>query len=80
MIYKRTGVTPRERMGEGIAALVPRIDVATYELLCLIRKLDEQEGWNCGFLSRAHWLTWRIGFAPSAARERVRVARAQGNT
>ena len=57
MIYKGTGVTPRERMGEAIAALVPRIDVATYELLDLIRKLDEQEGWNCGFLSRAHWLT-----------------------
>ncbi len=47
-------------------------------MLVLIRKFDEQEGWNCGFLSCAHWLTWRIGLAPNAARERVRVARALG--
>ena len=63
-------------MGEEIAALAARIDAATYELLVLIRKFDEQEGWNCGFLNCVQWLTWRIGLAPSAARERVRVARA----
>ena len=65
-------------MGEEIAALAARIDAATYELLVLIRKFDQQEGWSNGFLSCAHWLTWRIGLAPSAARERVRVARALG--
>ena len=66
-------------MGEEIAALAARIDAAIYELLVLIRKFDEQEGWNCDLLSCAHWLTWRIGFAPSAARERVRVAQALGD-
>ena len=71
-------MTPKERMGEEIATLAARIDAATYELLVLIRKFDEQEGWNNGFLSCAHWLTWRIGLAPGAARERVRVARALG--
>ena len=76
MIDKETGMSNKERMGEEIAALAARIDAATYELLVLIRKFDEQEGWNCGFLSCAHWLTWRIGLAPNAARERVRVARA----
>ena len=65
-------------MGEEIATLAPRIDAATYELLVLIRKFDETDGWNCGFSSCAHWLTWRIGLAPNAARERVRVARALG--
>ena len=76
MIDKETGMSNKERIGEEIATLAARIDAATYELLLLIRKFDEQEGWNCGFLSCAHWLTWRIGLAPNAARERVRVARA----
>ncbi len=79
MIDKETGMSAKEHMGEEIATLAARIDAATYELLVLIRKFDEQEGWSCGFLSCAHWLTWRIGLAPSAARERVRVARALGD-
>ena len=78
MIDNRTDMSPKERLGEEIATLAARIDAATYELLVLIRKFDEREGWNNGFLSCAHWLTWRIGLAPSAARERVRVARALG--
>ncbi len=78
MIDKHTDTNPKERLREKIATLAARIDAATYELLVLIRKFDEQEGWSNGFLSCAHWLTWRIGLAPSAARERVRVARALG--
>ena len=78
MIDKHTDANPKERLGEEIATLAARIDAATYELLGLIRAFDEQEGWSNGFLSCAHWLTWRIGLAPSAARERVRVARALG--
>lgn len=78
MIDKETSMSTKERMGEEIATLAARIDAATCELLVLIRKFDEEEGWNCGFLSCAHWLTWRIGLAPNAARERVRVARALG--
>lgn len=69
-------LTPREKLGERIATLAARIDAATYQLLVLIRAFDEQEGWADGFASCAHWLTWRIGLAPNAARERVRVARA----
>ena len=79
MIDKETGISIKERMGEEIATLAARIDAATYELLVLIRKFDEEEGWNCGFLNCARWLTWRIGLAPSAAREKVRVARALGD-
>ena len=79
MIDKQTGMSTKERMGEEIATLAARIDAATYELLVLIRKFDEEEGWSCGFLTCAHWLTWRIGLAPGAARERVRVARALGD-
>ncbi|MDE2852288.1 MAG: DUF222 domain-containing protein [Acidobacteriota bacterium] len=76
MIDKETGMRTKERLGEEIATLAARIDAATYELLVLIRRFDEEEGWNCGFLSCAQWLTWRIGLAPGAAREKVRVARA----
>ncbi|MYB18100.1 MAG: DUF222 domain-containing protein [Holophagales bacterium] len=78
MIDKEAGMSTKERMGEEIATLAARIDAATYELLVLIRKFDEEEGWNCGFLSCAQWLSWRIGLAPGAAREKVRVARALG--
>ncbi|PYO58807.1 MAG: HNH endonuclease, partial [Candidatus Rokuibacteriota bacterium] len=35
-------------------------------------------GWNIGFRTCADWLSWRVGLAPGAARERVRVARALG--
>src|SRR5207244_12826524 len=34
--------------------------------------------WNTGFRACAAWLSWRVGFAPGAAREHVRVARALG--
>ena len=78
MIDKPNDMTPKERMGEEIATLAARIDAATYELLVLIRKFDEEDGWNNGFLNCAQWLTWRIGLAPGAARERVRVAHALG--
>ena len=44
----------------------------------LIREFDGRGGWCNGFRSCAEWLTWRIGLAPGAAREHVRVARALG--
>src|SRR5947209_1505226 len=37
-----------------------------------------REGWNNGFRSCAHWLSWRVGLDMGAAREKVRVARALG--
>ncbi|MDX1384850.1 MAG: DUF222 domain-containing protein, partial [Thermoanaerobaculia bacterium] len=64
-----------DRLGERIAELSARITAATYKLLCLIREFDEVEGW-AGFASCAAWLSWRLGLAPGAAREKVRVARA----
>ena len=64
-----------EKLGDRIAELSARIQAATYELLVLIRQFDERGGWS-GFTSCAHWLSWRAGLAPGAAREHVRVARA----
>ena len=65
-----------ERLGDEIAELSAHLDAATARLLDLIREFDARGGWNNGFPSCAAWLTWRVGLAPGAAREHVRVARA----
>jgi hypothetical protein len=68
-----------DAIGQGIADLSLRIDVAKHELLTQLRKFDEHDGWaNSGFLSLPAWLAWRIDIGPVAAREYVRVARALG--
>src|SRR5881392_3100785 len=67
-----------ERLGDEIAKLSAHLDAATGRLLDLIREFDARGGWGNGFRSCAHWLSWRVGFAPGAAREHVRVARALG--
>jgi hypothetical protein len=68
-----------DTLADEIAHLSLRIDLAKHSLLTHLRKFDSHEGWGgMGFLSTAHWLAWRIGIGPSAAREHVRVARALG--
>src|SRR5437660_4718381 len=67
-----------DRVGDEIAELSAHLDAATARLLDLIREFDARGGWNTGFRSCGAWLSWRVGFAPGAAREHVRVARALG--
>ena len=67
-----------DRLGDAIAELAAHLDAATARLLDLIRDFDARGGWNSGFRSCAHWLSWRVGLDLGAARERVRVARALG--
>ena len=67
-----------DRLGDEIAELSAHLDAATARLLDLIREFDARGGWGNGCRSCAHWLTWRTGLDPGAARERVRVARALG--
>jgi hypothetical protein len=67
-----------DRLGDAIAELAAHLDAATARLLDLIREFDVRGGWNSGFRSCAHWLSWRVGLDLGAARERVRVARAIG--
>ena len=67
-----------DRLGDEIALLSARVEAATGRLLDLIREFDARAGWGNGFRSCAHWLSWRVGLDPGAARERVRVARALG--
>ena len=64
-----------DRLGDEIAELSAHLDAATARLLDLIREFDARGGWNHGFRSCAHWLSWRAGLDLGAARERVRVAR-----
>jgi 5-methylcytosine-specific restriction endonuclease McrA len=73
-----TPVEELDRLGDEIAELSAHLDAATARLLDLIREFDAREGWNTGFCSCAAWLSWRVGLAPGAAREHVRVARALG--
>ncbi|HVT17910.1 MAG TPA: DUF222 domain-containing protein [Thermoanaerobaculia bacterium] len=77
-ISARGGVADLEDLGERIAELAAQISAATYELLAMLRDFDERGGWNSGFPSCAHWLVWRVGLDPGAAREKVRVARSLG--
>ncbi len=70
-----------EAIGDEIATLSATIQAATYKLLVLIGELDRRDGWadpldSNGFRSCAHWLSWRVGLSPGAAREYVRVAKA----
>jgi len=68
-----------DQLGDEIAELSAHLDAATSRLLDLIREFDARGGWSNGFRSCAAWLSWRVGFAPGAAREHVRVARALGS-
>src|SRR6266849_5158978 len=67
-----------DRLGDEIAELSAHLAAAVARLLDLIREFDAREGWNNGFRSCAHWLSWRVGLDIGAAREKVRVARALG--
>jgi hypothetical protein len=71
-------VAEMDRLGNEIAELSAHLEAAGARLLDLIREFDARGGWNHGFSSCAHWLSWRIGWNLNAARERVRVARALG--
>ena len=67
-------------LGDAIAIEAAQIDAGTQRLLARIRAFDEADGWHIhGALSCAHWLSWRVGMALGAAREKVRVARALGS-
>ena len=58
-----------------ITELAAHINAATYRLLTLIHESDERHGWSgAGLKSCAHWLNWKCGINPGAAREKVRGA------
>src|SRR5918992_112412 len=67
---------PLERLEPQITQLASQIHADTCRWLCLVAEYDAREGWaQWGCRSCAHWVSWRCGAAPGAAREHVRVAR-----
>src|SRR5712692_4249124 len=72
-------IAEMDQLGNEIAELSAHLEAAGAHLLDLIREFDARGGWNHGFRSCAHWLTWRVGMDLGAARQRVRVARALGS-
>jgi Domain of unknown function (DUF222)/HNH endonuclease len=70
------GSMPLERLEREITELAAHINAATCNWLSLLREFDRREGWaewDCA--SCVHWLSYRCGLSPTAAREQVRVAR-----
>jgi hypothetical protein len=69
---------PLDELESEIAVVFANIQVATHRLLLLIAELDRRGEWGYdgGFRTTAHWLSWRLGLDIGAAREKVRVARA----
>jgi hypothetical protein len=66
-----------QELANAIVTWSGRIAAGEAELLRLIGEFDEREAWGgVGLLSCAHWLSWRTALSPTAAREKVRVARA----
>jgi hypothetical protein len=64
-------------LDRAIVNLSARINVASHDLLILIRRFDERAGWlKWGFENCAEWLHWRCDLSLSACREKVRVAQA----
>ena len=68
---------PIDEIDQNILMLCQRINVATYDLLVLIREFDERGGWvQWGSNNCAEWLAWRCDLSIATAREKVRVANA----
>jgi hypothetical protein len=60
-----------------VATWAARVARGEAQLLALIAELDAREAWaGHGVASCAHWLSFRLGWSPTTARERVRVAKA----
>ena len=69
-----------DEIDDEIAELSAQLQSADYRLLVLIREFGEGLGWvQQGAKTYAHWLSWRVGLAPGAAREKIRVAYALEN-
>ncbi len=66
-----------EQVADEIATWAGRVAAGEARLMALIAEYDRRNGWaTLGFLSLAHWLSCRLGWAPRAAQERARTARA----
>jgi hypothetical protein len=66
-----------ERLEAEITELWGHLTAATYRFLMLVAEFDRSEAYaRHGLPSTAHWLNWQCGIGMTAARTKVRVARA----
>jgi hypothetical protein len=71
------GTLSVESLEAEITTLAASIAVATWRWLKLLAEFDHRAPWgNWGLASCAHWLNWKCGVDPGAAREKMRVAHA----
>ncbi len=60
-----------------IVELAGHLNAGNYRFLFLISEFDRHKGRNCRATKDcAHWINWKCGINPGAAREKVRTARA----
>jgi len=72
-----SGRRPLPEVEAELLTLAGHLAAGEARLVELIGEFDRREGWGGdGIISCAHWLSWKTGLGPVAARERVRVARA----
>ena len=66
-----------ERLESELTELWAHLTAATYRFLTLVAEFDRSEAYaRHGLPSTAHWLNWQCGIGMTAARTKVRVARA----
>ncbi|MEL7185221.1 MAG: DUF222 domain-containing protein [Pseudomonadota bacterium] len=66
-----------DELEQNILSLARQINVATYELLVMVREFDERAGFlQWGLSNAAEWLAWRCDISATTAYEKVRVAHA----
>ena len=70
-------VMTNDELAVGLRTWSARIAADTAELLRLLGEFDAREAWGAsGALSCVQWVSWQLGLSTTAAREKVRVARA----
>ena len=75
--YTSTELRSIDELDAAIRRLVRQRNAECYELLVLVRELDDRFGWKqWGCKTCAEWLAYRTGIGLSAAREQVRTAHA----
>ena len=75
--YTSTSLRSIDELDAAIRRLVRHMNTECYQMLVLVRELDDRFGWKqWGFKTCAEWLAWRSEIGLSAAREQVRTAHA----
>ena len=79
-VLSRAAAAVLDGLEAQITELWGHLNAATCRFLALVAEFDRNEAYARHLLpSTAHWLNWQCGIGMTAAREKVRVARALEN-